>query len=78
MEIEKRLCIPSRSFYLTPPMENVIMIRINQKGNIMSDNNIKEDKKVDLEKVIKDQLKKDGISEEWMKEHLIVEMWSET
>ena len=29
MEIKKRLCIPSRSFYLTPPMENVIMIRIN-------------------------------------------------
>ena len=78
MENEKRLCIPSQSLYLTPPMENAIMIRINQKGNIMSDNNIKEDKKVDLEKVIKDQLKKDGISEEWMKEHLIVEMWSET
>jgi hypothetical protein len=43
----------------------------------MSNNNIKENKKVDLEKIIKDQLKKDGISEEWMKEHLIVEMWSE-
>ena len=35
MENEKRLCIPSRSLYLTPPMENVIMIRINQKGIIM-------------------------------------------
>lgn len=29
MENEKRLCIPSRSLYLTPPMENAIMIRIN-------------------------------------------------
>ena len=50
---------------------------IEKKGIIMSNNNIKENKKVDLEKIIKDQLKKDGISEEWMKEHLIVEMWSE-
>lgn len=32
-----------------------------------------EDKTNDFEKAIKDRLKKDGISEEWMEDHLIID-----